>query len=96
MDVAGLENAAKVGFVGGPGTQPFDRCFFIPERFKESIGKICRVKRLIRQLRDGLFNFNGVQRSTLPAKLPKPCRIAHAMGLKGYLVMGMALIIQYP
>jgi hypothetical protein len=91
MDVAGLENAAKVGFVGGPGAQPFDRRFFVSECFEEGIGKTHRVKRLIRQLRYGLFNFNGVQRSTLPAKLPKPCRIAHAMGLKGYLVMGMAL-----
>jgi hypothetical protein len=75
-----LENAAKVRFVRGAGAQPFDRCFFVSERFEESIGKIHRVKRLIRQLRDGFFNFNGVQRST-PGNITQTMPVCQRDGL---------------
>ena len=62
MDVAGLEHTAKVGFVGRTAAQALDRCRLVPECFKEGIREIRRVKWLLRQVRDGLFNFYGVQR----------------------------------
>ena len=61
MDVVGLENAAKIGLVRGAGAQPLDRCLLVAKSFKEGIREILGVKRLIRQLRNGFFYFNGVQ-----------------------------------
>ena len=61
VDVVGLENAAKVRLVRGPRAQPLDRRLLVAEGFEEGIREIRRVKRLIRQLRNGFFYFNCVQ-----------------------------------
>ena len=61
MNVVGLKNAAKVGLVRGTGTQPLDRRLLVAEGFKEGIREVLGIKRLIRQLRNGFFYFNGVQ-----------------------------------
>ena len=61
VDVVSLENAAQVRLVRCAGSQPFDRCLLVAEGFKESIRKVLRIIRLIRQLRNGFFYFNGVQ-----------------------------------
>jgi hypothetical protein len=41
--------------------EAFDRCLLVAESFKEGIRECLWLKRLIRQLRNGLFYFNGVQ-----------------------------------
>ena len=66
VNVIGLKNTAEVGLVRGARAEPLDRRVLVAERFEESIRKVRRVKRLIRQLRDGLFNFNRVQLAALP------------------------------
>ena len=66
VNVVGLKNAAKVGLVRGAGAQPLDRRLLVAESFEEGIRKVLGVKRLIRQLRNGFFYFNGVQLSAPP------------------------------
>ena len=61
VNVVGLKNAAKVGLVRRAGAQPLDRRLLVAESFEEGIRKVLGVKRLIRQLRNGFFYFNGVQ-----------------------------------
>src|ERR1700680_454376 len=61
VNVVGLKNTTKVGLVRGAGAQPLDRRLLVAERFEEGIRKVLGVKRLIRQLRNGFFYFNGVQ-----------------------------------
>ena len=61
MNVIGLKNAAEVGFVRGPGAEPLNRRLFVPECFKEGKRKALRIERLVRELRDGFFYFNGIQ-----------------------------------
>lgn len=61
MNVAGLEDTAKVGLVRSTGTQPLDCRLLVGEDFKIGIRKVVGVKRLVRQLRDCFFDFNGVQ-----------------------------------
>ena len=61
VNVVGLKNATKVGLVRGACAQPLDRRLLVAEGFEEGIREILGVKRLIRQLRNGFFYFNGVQ-----------------------------------
>src|ERR1700675_2535903 len=67
VNVVGLKNTTKVGLVRGAGTQPLDRRLLVAESFEEGIRKVLGVKRLIRQLRNGFFYFNGVQLFALPS-----------------------------
>src|SRR6266851_10314034 len=71
VNVVGLKNTTKVGLVRGPGAQPLDRRLLIAESFEEGIRKVLGVKRLIRQLRNGFFYFNGVQLFPLPRSILK-------------------------
>ena len=61
MDIVGLENAAKVRFVRRPRTETLDGGFLVPEGFKEGIGEVGAVERLIRKVGYCLFYFNSVQ-----------------------------------
>ena len=61
MNVVSLENTGEIGFVRGTGAEPFDRRFLVAESFKEGVRKVLGVERLIRQLRNCFFYFNGVQ-----------------------------------
>ena len=61
VDVVGLKNAAKVGLVRRARAQPLDRRLLVAEGFKEGIREVLGVERLLRQLRNGFFDFNGVQ-----------------------------------
>jgi hypothetical protein len=67
VNVVGLKNTPKVGLVRCASTQPLDRRLLVAERFKEGIREVWGLKRLIRQLRNGCFYFNGVQLSPLSA-----------------------------
>lgn len=67
VDIAGLEDAAEVGFVRCAGAQSLDRCILVAEGFKEGIRETRGIEGLICQLRNGLFYFNGVQLRFLPA-----------------------------
>ena len=60
VNIAGLKDAADVGFVGGPGAQALDRRLLVAENHTEGIGEFDRVKGLFREFGNGLFNFNGV------------------------------------
>jgi hypothetical protein len=70
VNVVGLKNTTKIGLVRGAGTQPLDRRLLVAESFEEGIRKVFGVKRLIRQLRNGFFYFNGVQLFA-PSALPR-------------------------
>lgn len=61
MDIVGLENAAEVGLVRRPRAETLDGGFLVPEGFKEGIGEVGAIERLIRKVGYCLFNFNGVQ-----------------------------------
>lgn len=60
VDIAGLKDAAQIGFVRSAGAQPLDRRRLIPERLQEGIGKLLSVKGLLGKVRYGFFNLNGV------------------------------------
>ncbi|MDG1431914.1 MAG: hypothetical protein P8Q23_10120 [Paracoccaceae bacterium] len=66
VDVVGLKNASKIGLVGSPGAQPFERRGLVPECFEENIRELLRVERLLRKCGNGFFNFDGVQGSMAP------------------------------
>ena len=61
VNVVGLKNTAKVGLVRCARTKPPDGCLLVIKSFKEGIRKVPGVKRLVCQLRNGFFYFNGVQ-----------------------------------
>ena len=73
MNVVGLENAAEVGFVRGSGAEPPNRRLFVPECFKEGKWKTLRIERLVSELRDGFFYFNGIQ-LFIPSPAPSNSR----------------------
>ena len=66
MDVVGLKNAAEVGLVRRTRAQPLDRRLLVAEGFEEGVREVLGVKRLLRQLRNGLFYLNGVQLTAPP------------------------------
>ena len=61
VDVVGLQDAADVGFVGGAVAQAFEGGRFAAKSFDEPEGKFGWIERLFNDLRDGLFDFDGVQ-----------------------------------
>lgn len=61
MDIVGLENTAQIGLVRCPDTQALDGRGLVPEGFKEGIRKTRGVKRLLREVGNGLFYFYRVQ-----------------------------------
>ncbi len=60
VDVVGLQDAAEVGLVRRAGAQALDRRVLVSEGHEEGIGELCRVKRLLSQFGNSLFDFNGV------------------------------------
>jgi hypothetical protein len=80
MNVVSLENAAKVGLVRGTRAQPLDRRLLVAEGFKEGIREVSSIERLIRQLRNGFLNFNGVQLFALPDPTRQPLPTIAAQG----------------
>ncbi|MBT2132496.1 hypothetical protein KKW20_15355 [Planktotalea lamellibrachiae] len=61
VDVIYLKNALDIRFVGHPFAQLLNGSSLIPKRFKESEWKLSRIKGLVSQNSDGLFNFDSVQ-----------------------------------
>ena len=49
-----------------PRAQPLDRRLLVAEGFKEGVREILRIKRLLRQLRNGFLDLDCVQRVSLP------------------------------
>lgn len=60
VDVAGLEHAAEVGLVRRPRAQALDGRRLVAEGFEEGTGKLGGVKGLLREVGDGLLDFDGV------------------------------------
>ena len=60
VNVVGLKNPAKVGFVGRPRAQALDRGVLVAERKEEGIRELISIERLLGQCRYGLFDFNSV------------------------------------
>jgi len=65
VDVVGLQDAADIGLVRCAGAQPLDRRVLVAEGHEEGIGEFGRIKGLLGKFGHGLFDFNGVQGSTL-------------------------------
>jgi hypothetical protein len=61
VNVIGLENATEVRFIRGSGAESLDRRLLVSECFKERERKALRIKRLVRELRDCFFYFDGIQ-----------------------------------
>ena len=67
VNVAGLQDTAQVRLVRRARTQSLDGRFLVAEGFQESVRKLGRVKGLLREVRDGLFDFYCVHgRAVLP------------------------------
>lgn len=66
VDIASLENATEVGLVRRPGAQPLDRRLLVAEGFQKGIREVRSIKWLFYELRNGLFDFDSVQRANSP------------------------------
>lgn len=60
VDVVGLQDAADVGLVRCAGAQALDCRLLVSEGHEEGIGELCRIKGLLGEFGNGLFNLNGV------------------------------------
>jgi hypothetical protein len=60
VDIAGLQNPAKIGFVGFAAAQALDRSVLVPERPEERERKLRRIEGLLDQLGNGLFNLDRI------------------------------------
>ncbi len=70
VDVVGLKDAAEVGLVRLALAQALDRRLLVAEGFEEREGELGRVERLLRQRRNGLFNFDRVHSRPAPTARP--------------------------
>lgn len=60
MNMANMENAAKIGFIRCSSPKLLDRGFLVPKRLREGIGKLVRIERLLGERGNSLFDLNGV------------------------------------
>ena len=60
MNVVGLQDAADIGLVRRARAQALDRRLLVAEGHEEGIGELGRIKRLLGEFGNGLFDFNGV------------------------------------
>ncbi len=68
VDVAGLENTAKIGLVRRSRAQAFDGGRLVAKGFEEGVGELCGVKGPLRKVGDGLFDFYGVHGRAAPSR----------------------------
>src|SRR5690606_3833207 len=61
VNVVALKNSArKVRLIRGSTLKPFYRSFLIPERLQKRERKARGIERLLSELRNGFFDFNGI------------------------------------
>jgi hypothetical protein len=89
MDIAGLQDAAKIGFIRCARTQPLDRRFLVAEGFKEGIREFRRFERLLSEIRYCLFYFDRVQLSV-------PSGVSQSTGKIARLCWNSTLVYPLP
>jgi hypothetical protein len=60
VDVGVLKDAANVRLVRRAAAELSERGFLVPEGLKEGIRELCSIEWSFSQLRNGLFDLNGV------------------------------------
>jgi hypothetical protein len=89
MNVIGLENAAEVGFIRGPGAEALDRRLFVPECFKERERKALGIERLVRELLRSLLLF---RRHSTVRSFPWAIQLAPLVMVVSDTTLGFALL----